>query len=194
VWVMDRAIRFIGEHLAAHPHLRTHTFGINLSGETLRHEELVQVISETLRKHGVPATMVYFEITETAAIANLGAALEIMRQLRALGCRLALDDFGSGMSSFSYLKNLPVDYLKIDGSFVKGMVDNPVDEAIVSSINAVGQQMGVRTIAEYVESDAILSRLRSIGVDYAQGYAIARPQRLEHLLVQDSSGDSLIRA
>jgi EAL domain-containing protein (putative c-di-GMP-specific phosphodiesterase class I) len=117
-----------------------------------------------------------FEITETAAIVNLSRAAHFIRELKALGCRFALDDFGSGLSSFSYLKHLPVDYLKIDGTFVRGLASDPVDGAMVEAINKIGHVMGLRTIAEYVEQDAVLEKLRRIGVDYVQGNAIAPPQ------------------
>jgi len=178
-WVVDHALRYLARDVVPHRHLHGHRFGINLSGESLRDGRVVESIEEGLKRHGVPPTMLYFEVTETAAIANLGAAVEFIRRLKALGCQLALDDFGIGMSSFSYLKHLPVDYLKIDGSFVKDMVNNPVDQAIVRSVHAVSRQMGIETIAEYAESAAILDCLRDIGINYAQGFAIARPRPLE---------------
>ena len=123
----------------------------------------------------LPPDMIYFEVTETSAIANLGAALEFMRGVKALGCKLALDDFGSGMSSFSYLKTLPVDYLKIDGSFVRDVLSNPVDREIVEAINAVARRMGISTIAEFVETREICDCLKQMGVQFAQGFAFAKP-------------------
>jgi len=115
------------------------------------------------------------------AIANLTTATHFIRALKARGCRFALDDFGSGFSSFAYLKNLPVDFLKIDGAFVKDIADNPTSCAIVKSINEIGQIMGKQTVAEFVENEPILEKLRQMGVDYAQGYFIGRPLPLKDL-------------
>jgi EAL domain-containing protein (putative c-di-GMP-specific phosphodiesterase class I) len=122
--------------------------------------------------------MICFEITETAAIANLASALDFIEQAKALGCRIALDDFGAGLSSFSYLKTIPADFLKIDGSFVADMLRDPMDSAIVEAIHRIARVAGLQTIAEFVESDAIRQRLVEIGVDYAQGYGIHPPEAL----------------
>ena len=108
-------------------------------------------------------------------IANLTKASQFIRELKQLGCRFALDDFGSGMSSFAYLRNLPVDFLKIDGEFVRNIVDAPIDDAMVEAMTRIGHVMGLKIIAEFVENDAILERLKVLGVDYAQGYGIAKP-------------------
>jgi len=178
-WVIGHAIRAIGQLVAADAALRSHRFGINLSAESLRGGHLLEFIQQTLAAHRVPASMIYFEFTETAAIANLGAAIEFMRGLKAMGCTLALDDFGSGMSSFSYLKQLPVGFVKIDGGFIRDIVENPVDQAIVRAVQAVGSQMGIGTIAEYVENGAIRECLRAMGVHYGQGYAIGAALPLE---------------
>ena len=112
-------------------------------------------------------------------IANLNKARQFMRALREIGCRFSLDDFGSGLSSFAYLKNLDVDFLKIDGMFVKAIVNNKIDRAMVESINNVGHVMGLHTIAEFAENDDIINMLKEIGVDYAQGYGVARPELFE---------------
>jgi len=150
-------------------------YSINLSGTTLCDEHFPAFLGEQFALHQIPASAVCFEIAETVAIANLTHAASLMRELKNLGCRIALDDFGSGISSFAYLKHLPVDYLKINGSFVKGMLDNPLDYAMVEAINRIGHVMGNHTIAEFVESEAIQAALCKLGVDFAQGYWIAEP-------------------
>jgi EAL domain-containing protein (putative c-di-GMP-specific phosphodiesterase class I) len=129
--------------------------------------------------------LICFEITETTAVTSLSKAAEFIAALRGLGCRFALDDFGAGVSSFSYLKHLPVDYVKIDGSFVRDMAQDPVNRAMVQAIHNIGRVMGKQTIAESVETVEILDLLRAIGVDYAQGYGIARPSPFERMLEGD---------
>jgi len=149
--------------------------GINLSGPSLGDSNLFAFISEQLALFCVPPSVICFEVTETLAITNLSKAAALIQELKAIGCRFALDDFGSGMSSFNYLKTLGVDYLKIDGSFVKDMMNDPIDHAMVEAINNIGHVVGIRTIAEFVEDDAVLQELTRIGVDFAQGYGVARP-------------------
>ena len=131
-----------------------------------------------MKNHRVPAGVICFEVTETAAVANIEAAAAFINELKHLGCRFALDDFGSGLSSYTYLKNLPVDYLKIDGSFVRDMDTDTIDCAMVSSIHQLARVIGIKTIAEFVENEGIRNKLAEIGVDYAQGYGISRPKPL----------------
>lgn len=152
---------------------------INLSGQSLGDENFLDFVVEQIHGTKLQPQHVCFEITETAAITNFSSALHFINEIKNLGCRFSLDDFGSGMSSYAYLKTLPVDYLKIDGSFVKDIIDDPIDLAMVEAINNIGHVMDIQTIAEFVENDAILEKLRYIGVDYAQGFGIAKPKPLE---------------
>jgi diguanylate cyclase (GGDEF)-like protein/PAS domain S-box-containing protein len=148
---------------------------INLSGNSLSDQTLLEFIEAQFAEHAFPPERVSFEITETAAIQNLRPAVGLMAALKSRGCQLALDDFGSGLSSFHYLKSLPIDYLKIDGSFVEDMVENASDRAVVAAINQMSHTLGMQTIAEHVHSRAIVERLSELGVDYAQGYFFGEP-------------------
>ncbi|MFP8965290.1 putative bifunctional diguanylate cyclase/phosphodiesterase [Pokkaliibacter sp. CJK22405] len=152
---------------------------INLSGATLSDENFPDFVAEQLILHSVPAESLCFEITETAAISNFQQASRLIASLRELGCHFALDDFGSGMSSYGYLKNLPVDFIKLDGSFVRDICEDPMSEAIVDSINRICHVAGLKTIAEFVENLEIYNRLAKLGVDYCQGYAIAKPAPID---------------
>ena len=147
-------------------------YSINLSGMSLADTGLQDYITEQFVHYAIAPEQICFEITETAVIANLPKAQAFMYQLKALGCRFSLDDFGSGFSSFGYLKALPVDYLKIDGVFVRDIASNAINRAMVKAINEVGHVMGLKTVAEYVENDATLAVIRELGIDYAQGYAV----------------------
>ncbi|WP_354677750.1 EAL domain-containing protein [Cupriavidus plantarum] len=149
---------------------------INLSGASLADDHFPAFVQQQAELRGLALDTICFEITETAAIANLTQAATFIQQLQAMGCAFALDDFGAGMSSFAYLKHLPAAYLKIDGSFVREMLDDPVNLVMIEAIQRIGQAMGKRTIAEFVESEEMLQRLRGLGIDHAQGYYIARPQ------------------
>ena len=174
-WVVARALETIASRMAAAPDGALGVYSINLSGASLGDYASLEFIGERFAEQAVPGDAVCFEVTETAAVTQLGSAIEFMQELKALGCRFSLDDFGKGVSSFAYLKSLPVDFVKIDGAFVKDMVRDPVDAAMVEAITRVGHVMGIQTIAEFVEDEETLERLREIGVDYAQGFGIARP-------------------
>ena len=152
------------------------TIFINLSANSLSNRELSSYIKDQLLQHEIRPEKVGFEITETAAITDFDNAMKLISSLQKLGCKVALDDFGTGMSSFSYLKSLNVDYVKIDGSFVKNMPENEMDHAIVESINRIGHIAGMKTIAEYVENDTIIKQLTELDVDFAQGWAVEHPQ------------------
>jgi len=164
-------------------------YSINLSGASFGDPMLVPFIREQLTRHRLRPSTICFEVTETVAITDLGRAAAFISELRTLGCRFALDDFGTGLSSFTYLKRLPVDFVKIDGTFVRGMPTDAVDRAMVEAVNRISHEMGLRTIAEFVEDDIILGELRAIGVDYAQGMAIDRPGPLADRL----HGDGAVR-
>ncbi|MGB2832727.1 MAG: EAL domain-containing protein [Methylotenera sp.] len=174
-WVVGEALSIIARKGAGF----SYVCAINLSGQTLSEEGFLEYVIEQIKFHGVDTRRICFEITETSVIANLNKARQFMQALRKIGCRFSLDDFGSGLSSFAYLKNLEVDFLKIDGMFVKAIVNNKIDRAMVESINNVGHVMGLHTIAEFAENDEIINILKEIGVDYAQGYGVAKPELFE---------------
>ncbi|MFN9745554.1 MAG: DUF1631 family protein [Betaproteobacteria bacterium] len=180
LWVLRQTFSWIRRHRSEFA--SGGGVSINLSATSLAHADVIEAVHQELLAGDVPAALIAFEITETAAIESYAAAADFMRQMRRYGCRFALDDFGSGHTSYAHLKNLRADALKIDGSFVKDIVDNPADFAIVKSMNDIAHSLGMHTVAEYVESPAILAKLREIGVDYAQGYAIHKPRRIEQLL------------
>jgi len=178
-WVISTTFRWMADHSELLEKIGG--FAINLSGRSLSDEGFQKFILEQMTETGVPMERVCFEVTETAGIANLSNAAQFIIDMKRTGCHFSLDDFGSGMSSYAYLKNLPVDYLKIDGAFVKDMHNNPNDYAVVKSITEIGHFMGKQIIAEYAENDIILTKLRELGVDYAQGYAIEKPHSLNDL-------------
>jgi EAL domain-containing protein (putative c-di-GMP-specific phosphodiesterase class I) len=178
-WVVSQAIDMLAMACRFNSELATSTFGINISGAVLSDNSLLAFVKQTLQKHNLPPRLLCFEITETVAIANFTHANNFVNELKEIGCQFALDDFGSGFASFSYLKTLPVDYLKIDGSFVRHLAENEIDHAMVDIINQLGHVMGLKTIAEFVEDESILEALRRLDVDYAQGYHIGEPISLE---------------
>ena len=171
-WVIRTSINYI----ACHEQSGASLFSINLSAATLNDSSALKFILDLLASSAISTDSICFEITESAAITNLLSARAFITGLRSKGCKFALDDFGSGMASFSYLKHLPVDFLKIDGSFIRDVVTDPTDAAMVTAINHIGHVMGMKTIAEFTEDEAILAKLREIGVDYAQGYCVGRPE------------------
>ncbi len=173
-WVIQNAFSALGNGSDALSSLDI--CAINLSGQSLSDPEFLDYVTPLLNSAAFPVRRLCFEITETAVVENFDAARSFIGALKRRGCRFALDDFGSGMSSYSYLKHLPVDYLKIDGSFVRGVLEDPVDRAVVESINQIAHDLAMKTIAEYVETDEILTALRKMGVDYAQGAAIREPR------------------
>jgi EAL domain-containing protein (putative c-di-GMP-specific phosphodiesterase class I) len=152
---------------------------INLSATSLSDQTLVAFIEEQLHRHAISPGQVCFEITETAAIADFDYALYLIQALRKLGCKVALDDFGTGMSSFFYLRSLKVDFIKIDGQFVRSMLEDEMNCAIVEAVNTIGHIAGMQTIAEFVENHATLRCLEKLGLDYAQGWAVGYPEVFE---------------
>ncbi len=170
-WVIYEALRRYMSNTDTPPASK---MTINLSGTSLNDRDLVSYVCQTLIEFHVPPECVCFEITETAAVSNIAQASNIITSLRDTGCSFSLDDFGSGLSSFNYLKNLPVDFLKIDGHFVRGIANDSVDRAMVAAIHEVGEIMGIKTIAECVENEETLSLLKEIGIDYVQGFLLGR--------------------
>ncbi|MDD5403086.1 MAG: EAL domain-containing protein [Sulfuricella sp.] len=181
-WVVSTAFGLYWKIFSGDSLSQRHTCTVNLSGPSLCDDHFLSFINRQFALYQVPHDHICFEITETAAISNLSRAMEFIGELRSRGCRFSLDDFGSGLSSFTYLKNMPVDYLKIDGSFVRDMVNDPMDAAMVAAINQVGHVMGLKTIAEFVETEAVLEKLREMGVDFVQGFGIEHPRPLEGIV------------
>ncbi|WP_150299778.1 ammonium transporter [Pseudomonas profundi] len=179
-WVVGNFLAWVGDYQRRSKGPLGH-YSINLAAASLGEDGFLEFVLDTIKRHQIPASCICFEITETSAIANLSRAVIFMQRLKTIGCHFALDDFGSGLSSFAYLKTLPVDILKIDGVFVKDIETDPIAAAMVSSINTIGHEMGLKTVAEYVENEAILERLRELGVDYAQGYLLGHPRPLSEL-------------
>jgi len=187
-WVVGHAIEWLAPRLAADgAHL-----SINLSAMSIGDEELLRLVTETLARTEVPASRICFEITETVAVADLAAAARFLERLRALGCKTALDDFGVGYCSFAYLKDLPVDYVKIDGSFVRDIGRDALQMAMVKSMNEIAHAMGKRTVAEFVETERVLDMLRAIGVDYVQGFLTGRPEIVPMGAGREQAGDRAV--
>ena len=181
-WVVNRVFDYYME--AEDKHADIETICINISGQSIAETEFQDFVYDTLVKSSTLPKKICFEITETAAITNFSVVSVFIKRMKVLGCQFALDDFGSGLSSFGYLKNLDVDYLKIDGIFVKDVVDDKIDLAMVKSINEIGHVMSIKTIAEFVESDEIIEKLQELGVDYLQGYGVGRPKMWSQILMR----------
>ncbi len=175
-WVIENAFRWLVSEADEREKLAM--CSINLSGQSLGDDKFLPYVIDQFHRSGLDATKICFEITETAAIASFSQANRFIQALKELGCKFALDDFGTGLSSFGYLKHFPVDFLKIDGSFVKEILHDPIDREMVRSINEIGHLTGKQTIAEFAENLEIIEMLRSLGVDYAQGYGVSQPQRV----------------
>ena len=183
-WVIKASFKMMDDH----PHIMSQLkfCSINISGQSLTEPDFLKYIVNQLRKNTIDPEKICFEITETAAIANMSAATSFISTLKAFGCQFALDDFGSGLSSFAYLKNLSVDYLKIDGMLIKDIVNSHIDYEMVKMIHGLGHVMGMQTIAEFVENDLILEKIGEIGIDSAQGYSIGMPQPLQDFFLDNS--------
>jgi EAL domain-containing protein (putative c-di-GMP-specific phosphodiesterase class I) len=180
-WVIRRVLAWMADHREQLDLFAG--FSINVSGHSVNDETFPDFVLGEFARTQAPTSKVCFEITETAAIANLDNAIEFMNRMKIIGCQFSLDDFGTGLSSYSYLRNLPVDFVKIDGVFVRDIANSPGDYAVVKSINEIGHYMGKKTVAEYVEDEAVLASLAEIGVDYVQGYQIEKPVLLADLRV-----------
>lgn len=190
-WVIHKAFQEMAKLRKADKEIGISRFNINLSGQSLSDHELLDYIRAELAMSGIAANDVCFEITETAAISNLSAASTLIDELRKIGFRFALDDFGSGLSSFGYLKNLKVDYLKIDGTFIRDIASDTADHAMVRSINQVAHVMGIQTVAEYIENVDISIMATGIGIDYGQGIFLAEVRPLEDLYRADDTRSKL---
>ena len=180
-WVVSTTLQLLAEHpdMLAERNAR---FSINLSGQSLSDDEMLGFIEDELDATGLPDSFIGFEVTESSAVSNLKRAQQLIDTLHSRGCRISLDDFGAGLSSFAYLKNFSVDALKIDGSFIRDITDNQISESMVAAITQVAKVMGLETVAEYVESDEIRKLIEELGVDFAQGHAIGRPAPLAEVL------------
>jgi EAL domain-containing protein (putative c-di-GMP-specific phosphodiesterase class I) len=182
-WVIEKAIEMLkpqAEFLAS----RAVAFAINFSGQSLNDEEFVDFLLDRIGSSGLDPELFCLELTENATIANIARAESLIRRLRRLGCGVALDDFGTGLSSLAYLRQLPVTMLKIDGSFVRDILKDPRSESMVRAIAQLARSMSIATVAEYVETEEIRTRIATLGVDYGQGFAIGKPAPLIDLLAE----------
>jgi len=178
IWVIKKSIKYLSQIRQKFPEIR---FSVNLSAQSLTTTEIPKLIPSLLKKYQLNANALTFEVTETSAIADMSTAVVLLADLQKLGCKTSLDDFGSGMSSFAYLRELPVDIVKIDGSFVKNMTNSPVDQAILKAMNDIAHALGKQTVAEFVEEETHLELLKAFGIDYAQGYYIDKPKLINEI-------------
>ena len=192
-WIIHYSLRFLGSCWSSIAGTNP-VFCINLSGQSLTNVGFLAFVSDEIRQMGVPPENICFEITETAAISNIDEATAFMHGLRKIGCRFALDDFGAGLSSFGYLKVLPVDYLKIDGSFVREVTSDAVSRSMVNAICQIGKTMGLSTVAEFVGDQETVEVLRKIAVDFVQGFGIGMPEPIEDVIERLQSGTSAASA
>jgi diguanylate cyclase (GGDEF)-like protein/PAS domain S-box-containing protein len=181
-WVINEFFSLYDRFLADHIPNKPWMFSINISGASFDYESFWEFVREQFAKYQIPPEIICFEITETAAVSNFNSAMQWIRNLKSMGCRLAIDDFGSGLTSFHYLRYLPIDYIKIDGSIIKNINNDIIDATMASAINQLAHLMEMKTIAEFVEDQAIYDKLKATGVDYAQGYFISKPMFLEELM------------
>jgi EAL domain-containing protein (putative c-di-GMP-specific phosphodiesterase class I) len=181
-WVIRATFEYCARNRAQLPKSPAMRLSVNLSGDSLNGDSLLDYIRQQLETFDVTPSMICFEITETAAIARLSQTVDLMKALKAIGCRFALDDFGAGLSSLRYLKLLPVDYLKFDGSFVRNIVHDAVDRAIIEAAQRIGRTLGIQSVAEWVEDMAIADELRALGVNYGQGFALGGPEPLDTIV------------
>jgi len=181
-WVINNAIKLLGNQLKND---RIINISINLSAKSLEDPTMYDYIADALETNSVDPRLVMFEITETVAIANMTSALDLLNRLRSIGCKTALDDFGVGYSSFAYLKDLPVDYVKIDGSFVRNMSKDVLQLTMVRSMNDIAHALGKLTVAEYVDSEETFLRLKELGVDFVQGFHTGKPMHFDAIIKQN---------
>ena len=185
-WVIEHSIDLLDRY----PTLQQ--IAINLSAHAFRDERLVALVEQCLAEKNVAPQRIIFELTESASMSNVAATQRMIEQLRDIGCSFSLDDFGTGFSTFSYLRQFPAHSIKVDGSFITQLDSSKEDQAVVRAISEVAKALGKQTVAEYVETEAVFQQLKALGIDYAQGYFISRPLRVENI-VQDSSYDCCVR-
>jgi diguanylate cyclase (GGDEF)-like protein/PAS domain S-box-containing protein len=190
-WVIDHIFSYIKESIKVGNPEHYDRYCINLSGESINDEGFIEFLEKRINEYNIPTSSLCFEITETTAITNLSNAASLIEKIKSLGCTLALDDFGTGASSFAYLKYLAVDYIKIDGTFIKDIIDDSIDLEIVSSIVKIAKVLDVKTVAEFVDNEAVLHKVKELGIDYAQGYLLSKPEPLPALGVNKNSENTV---